>query len=197
MKKAFLKKAVTVVAVLVMGCAFLSAQADTAAAEKTEESKKVQVQTLLDGGLKKNGNEINAASADLTMDEKQELYKENKKTTALPFGLNLLVGFGSGSYVQGDITGGVIASCGDLAGWALLMSTNGKDGMDSVMSALGGVVTLLGFRIFEVIRPFSYAGKYNDNLAHTLGVYSVSTNFLPTVTTDGNLQLAIATKINF
>jgi hypothetical protein len=44
---------------------------------------------------------------------------ENNKWTA--FALNLLLGAGIGSFVQGDTTGGVVELCGELGGLTLLI----------------------------------------------------------------------------
>lgn len=61
---------------------------------------------LLELGVK-NENEISSLAANLSSSEKEFLYLENKKSPTLPFCLNLFLGYGIGSFVQGDTTTGV------------------------------------------------------------------------------------------
>ena len=79
----------------------------------------------------------------------------------VPFLLNFLLGWGIGSFVQGDISGGVTVLVGDLiseiafgVGYGFLFTTHENW---SLILMIAGSVGILGFRIFECIRPFSYA----------------------------------------
>ncbi|MDR2602871.1 MAG: P13 family porin [Spirochaetaceae bacterium] len=79
---------------------------------------------------------------------------ENNKWAA--FTLNLLLGFGIGSFVQGDGSGGLAALFGEAGSLALILSSP-RTGVVFAYIGLGG---FLAMRIFELIRPFSYANKF-------------------------------------
>jgi hypothetical protein len=82
------------------------------------------------------------------------------------FLLNFLVGVGIGSYAQGDIVGGVIGTVGEVGGIAMLCSgfvfaprdsyggIQSNAGTDVLM--IGGAIILIGTRIFELVRPWTY-----------------------------------------
>ena len=53
-----------------------------------------------------------------------------EKSSTIPFVLNLVVGFGVGSYVQGDITGGVIGTVGELVPLAVVVASSLKMASD-------------------------------------------------------------------
>src|SRR5574344_700069 len=65
------------------------------------EASMIKVTTLIDGGLLKNYEDIADASALLTPEQKEAVYAENDKPW-WPFALNLGIGYGVGSYVQGE-----------------------------------------------------------------------------------------------
>jgi hypothetical protein len=75
------------------------------------------------------------------------------------FMLNFFVGVGVGSYAQGDITGGVIGTVGEVGGLGMMISglamSDGSPGTGAVIS-LTGLGIFLGTRIFELIRPWTY-----------------------------------------
>lgn len=176
------------------------------------------VDLLLKSGLKKNQGQILSYSASLNDTDKMMLYSSHEKDTTLPFVLNLVVGLGIGSYVQGDTTGGTIALVGDVcsvaavgAGYGMMIAATTAGSMDPNMNvihpdsgmALGagiltaaGFAAMLGFRIYECIRPFTYAKKYNQNLMNAL--YGVPTMaFVPVVQQEGELGMAVVAKVAF
>jgi hypothetical protein len=156
------------------------------------------------------GNNIFNKS-DLTLFASGDASKaENNKMTG--FLLNFLLGFGIGSFVQGDTTGGTIGLVGDTVGTGMLIiyfvkiisATSQYDSdllaaktiaqIDSVTStynknlesaftfAIVGAVVYGGSRIFQLVRPFTYANKFSVAVVPTF---------------DNNGQLAITAAVNF
>ncbi|MCX7028018.1 MAG: P13 family porin [Spirochaetes bacterium] len=132
--------------------------------------------------------------------ERFTLYSRFEKDARLPFVMNLAIGFGLGSFVQGDTNGAVVALIGDvvgvalpLLGYACLMQNN----YGYWNFPYGNEVIYTGFavigvtRIFESIRPFSYARRYNTTLRKTLRYGEVpSLSLIPSSNTNG-VTLAI------
>ena len=142
-------------------------------------------------------------SSDLSPIERTMLFESNKQSPTLPFVVNLLVGYGIGSFVQGDTTGGIIALLGDLVSSGVLYSGYEKastaianespDGKEGTGLMLVGAVGLLAFRIFELTRPFSFASDYNKKLSKAL----MSVSMVPVITQNKDLQMRLVAKINF
>ncbi|MES0490657.1 MAG: P13 family porin [Leptospirales bacterium] len=95
------------------------------------------------------------------------------------FGINFFVGFGIGSYVQGDSLAGTIGLIGDLSGGGLIIGGYltalsaaskillGQDGSADLATSvtlyvIGGIV-LGASRIYQLIAPFVF---YNKNAAY-------------------------------
>jgi hypothetical protein len=109
---------------------------------------------------------------------------EDRKWVA--FVLNLVLGFGIGSFVQGDTFGGIVGLVGDLGGLALFYSPyfyfliNFMDAIDnreiisledykkSLWIMAGGLVVLTLTHVFEVVRPFKYADKFSVAVTPTM-----------------------------
>jgi len=94
------------------------------------------------------------------------------------FALNFIFGHGIGSFVQGDTVGGVIGLVGDLGGMAMIyipcfsiLSDLGDESksfdlfFENARKKMGimiaGAVVLTGVKVFELVRPFSYAKKFS------------------------------------
>lgn len=60
-------------------------------------------------------------SANLTESQKYFLYENNKSNAMIPAAVNLLLGAGIGSYIQGDKVGGTISLLADLAGYGMYL----------------------------------------------------------------------------
>jgi len=102
------------------------------------------------------------------------LYEKNAR---LPFVLNLAIGFGLWSFIQGDSTGAVAALIGDalgvslpILGYACLMQNyygywSFSGGYELVYA---GYAIIVITRIFESIRPFTFARRYNTVLRESL-----------------------------
>ena len=89
--------------------------------------------------------------------------------TLVPFLLNFFVGFGVGSFVQGDKKGAVTALVGDIVSCATIIAgatlysisiiNFGFDYMFyiGIGLAVGGSIMATGFRIYEIVRPYNYS----------------------------------------
>jgi hypothetical protein len=132
---------------------------------------------LIQKDLFRNAEEITAISGTLTDMERFALYTQYEKNARLPFVVNLVVGFGLGSFIQGDIAGAAIALTGDLLGvglpllgYACLMQNYygywSFTGGNEVIYA--GYVLIGITRIFESIRPFTFTQRYNETLRKSL-----------------------------
>ncbi len=178
-----------------------------------------RVNGLIDSGMMKNRDQISYLSSGLSSSEAMMLYNSNKMNSGVPFALNFLLGYGIGSFVQGDTAGGVTALVGELIGGAALLggyacygvalvnhdySDNQAD-IDAATSQLalgagliiGGGVVLIGMRIYEMIRPFSYAKKYNETLFEALNSsYGTTLAILPS-SLDDSLGVTALASIRF
>ncbi len=116
--------------------------------------------------------------------EKNFDYETNKKDSLVPFLLNLFLGFGIGSFAQGDILGGSLILGFDAVGIGLILTgayldikafdnnakkadfkwTWGKGMM------LAGVVTMAVTRLTEIVLPFTFANNYNRKLKNSLNI---------------------------
>ncbi len=144
---------------------------------------------MIKSDLFKNQGKIQGLSQNLTSTEKMALYSEYKKDQWVPFLVNFIVGAGIGSFIEGDTTGGVIALTGDIVGLGsvIIGATTYASSMYSYpytysTKGLGlatfGYVVLIGSRIFEIIRPFTYTARYNSTLKQSLN-YLAGISFVP------------------
>ncbi|NLK62168.1 MAG: hypothetical protein GX287_01830 [Fusobacteria bacterium] len=138
-----------------------------------------EVEFLIKQNLENNIFLISEKSIELTPEEKFILVTENQKGGTIGFGLNVFVGFGLGSFLQGDINCGILLAAGEIAG--LLM-----DKKDDIIRI--GPYFILVLRLFSGIRPYYYANKHNNKLYMSL--YSsdmkvldkdISINLLPEI----------------
>ncbi|GHV76691.1 hypothetical protein AGMMS49942_15120 [Spirochaetia bacterium] len=92
------------------------------------------------------------------------------------FLLNLFPGFGTGSYIQGDLVGGIIGTVGEIAGVGIfvggIIMNGGIDmsaGNAGSLMVLGGGALWVGTKIFESIKPFTYSNRLNFGMAPGFG----------------------------
>ncbi|ULQ59180.1 P13 family porin [Brucepastera parasyntrophica] len=155
------------------------------------------ISIMLDDNLFKNFDLIKEESVNLTDSQRHVLYNTYKKSTGWYFVGNFFLGAGLGSFFQGDITGGLIGLIGELAGATTFYFgyidrntyysvgsvgwSNASMTTKGVILASVGLVTLVGIRIFECIRPFRFAKSYNNKLKDSLGYsgYSMAYNISP------------------
>lgn len=187
----FMKKLIAVILLFCLATAVF-AQAGSAGS----------VAGMIKDDLFANEDRIRIASASLDQSQKFMLYGEYKKDQWVPFLVNFVVGGGIGSFIQGDKTGGTVALVGDIAGISAVVI-----GASSYASAsysdpyttkgLGmmtfGYIALLGTRIFELVRPFTFTAKYNSTLKGALNYFD-SVSFAPAIE-NGVAGLAVSYKI--
>lgn len=127
--------------------------------------------------------EIMGASADSILD----VSKSAMKSSTLPTAVNVIAGFGIGSFIQGDWLGGIIGALCDAGGTALVtvgatkangalvriasdgtISYNTEKSKQKVHEAFpyfaSGAGVLLASRIFQMIEPSLYAKRYNESV---------------------------------
>lgn len=135
---------------------------------------------MIKSDLFKNQGHIKAASSSLKQVEKMMLYDEYKKDQWVPFLINFVIGAGIGSFVEGDTQGGTIALIGDIVGLGAVVlgySTyysqiySGSYTTKGLGTMTIGYVVLLGTRIFEIIRPFTWTASYNSTLKGSLNYF--------------------------
>ncbi|AJA89888.1 membrane protein [Borreliella chilensis] len=135
-----------------------------------------------------NGSE----NAFLSPAEKLLTYESGKKDSLVPFLLNLFLGFGIGSFAQGDILGGIFILGFDAVGIGLILTgayleikafdNSFKKAFDDSVKKnafkwtwgkgmmLAGVVTMALTRFTEIILPFTFANSYNKKLKSSLNI---------------------------
>jgi hypothetical protein len=114
---------------------------------------------LMLSDVKKNQYKIKELSKQLTPEQKMMLvdsYK-SKHSAVAPFILNLLISCGIGSFVQGDITSGLLILFGEGSGIILMCQS------DATTEICGTVVYLLSY-IGGLIDPWVYASGKNREL---------------------------------
>ncbi|HUW45474.1 MAG TPA: P13 family porin [Dehalococcoidia bacterium] len=148
------------------------------------QNETTSIAILIEDGLVSNSAEISRLAAKLSDAQRFLLIHEYKKDPTLPFIANFFLGCGIGSFIQDDRTGGIIALLGDISGAALMVAgslvpTTGQItsirwsqdlGKNPIFLGmyLGGTGILLGSRIFEMIRPWTYSSGYNKKLLRAL-----------------------------
>ncbi|MDR2149595.1 MAG: P13 family porin [Spirochaetaceae bacterium] len=179
----------------------------------------IRVTNWLDSGLERNLLIIQNESLSLTSTQRINLFEAYEKGAGGPFALNFLLGFGIGSFVQGDAAGGWTTLLGEAAGIAAfcygvsLMPVavdedyaNSYEGYEYTSNdqwekaeifILGGAGLFIGMRIFEWIRPFVFAHNYNKTLKKALNYYNISYNLAPTFDIRGTTGVLAAVRINF
>ena len=117
--------------------------------------------------------------------QKEFQYEQQRKDPWGPFVLNFLLGLGIGSFVQGDITGGLIVAGGELLGLGLIITwasaaaedvvyDDGGYRLESTTSSNGtlilGASILAAARVAALVVPFTYANSFNEKLRGELGL---------------------------
>lgn len=161
--------------------------------ETPKEDVMPQVSMLITGGLFKNQMMIMDLSKNLTTNQKYMLYSSNQKTSGGALALNLLVGFGVGSYIQGDTTGGTIGLIFDILSYGVVcLGATGSGETVAVGLLTKGIST-----IFQCIRAPLYAKKFNNALKQSLNLNSIAFDVVPVLSTDNSTEIAMACKIQF
>jgi hypothetical protein len=121
---------------------------------------------LIRDGLDENIELISAGVKVLSDEQRFMLYQMHKKTPWEGFALNMLVGFGVGSFYQGDLGHGGILLAGDLMAVAMVIA--GYFISPPNIFIPSGVLLFSISRIGGVIFPFIHANNYNRKLMNIL-----------------------------
>lgn len=172
--------------------------------EAQDDANLKLVSTLIDDGLFTNRRAIAQASKALTPQQRLDLYIDNRKSPTVGFAVNAVVGFGVGSFMQGDLVGGFIAAPLDALGVTSLLIVNriveDSDGYwadGSVIASICGGTVLIASRLFQIIRPFAFVSKYNRTLSSSLNTNSISMNLVPLVSPDGRTSITCLATLKF
>jgi hypothetical protein len=191
---------------------------------KANKESERKVQKLIDSGLADNQAEIATAAALLSSAQQDALIEKNSKA-AWPVVLNIFVGYGVGSWVEGDKVGGLVGSIGDgvtelgaiisySAGYMASLQAAATAGSSATIDDIIGPAMVgyavgtafaavnLGIYIFQIVRGATYPGKYNKLLETTVrgdGNEDITFDFAPSVQFDknNNAQLALACQMKF
>jgi hypothetical protein len=150
------------------------------AAEPPPSAQAQAVIELIDTGLQDHQQEIAVLSQGLTITERERIFFQRQKQPGLPMILNAyLVGFGVGSFVVGDATGGYIGFLSEISLLSIisvlafpLRLTSDAERESAVISQnpvfWGALVALIGMRLFGLIRPIFFVHGYNQDLQAAL-----------------------------
>ena len=127
---------------------------------------------LIKNGVEKNKEEIKKESFYLSSFYKEALYEENRKKYATGWAaLNVLPGLGVGSYIQGDISLGIIQSISDVIGWSINYYAYLYGSHQQIYTYQQISVVILGTsRLIGLIVPFYHQSKYNETLKKALNI---------------------------
>ena len=160
--------------------------------------------------VKKHQEKIQKIAIELPYQERLSLYNKEKKETLGPVAINVfsfLVGIppnlGIGSFMQHDIAGGLIhlgtglVGTGCIVGGYLSFLTSKKP-EEYTLYALplfvaGGAISL-GSWIFGIVRPITYASKYNRRLEQALLLNDAQMSIVPLVVPNGQFGLAVSVR---
>ncbi len=190
--------------ILVLAIAFAAING-TVFAQGTEASSDEYylVKNLITTDLFENSSVIKEKSASLSTAQKVSLYDDTKKMPWLAFGLNTVVGFGIGSFVNGDKVGGTNQLVGEILGYSFLGLGYGLDFVGSMNYAksiaegsspdatseilmasgiglmVGGGIALTAYHIYGIVRAFTFTANYNEELQKSLGITSNQVTVVP------------------
>ncbi|MDR2581964.1 MAG: hypothetical protein LBC75_00605 [Fibromonadaceae bacterium] len=139
----------------------------------TNMESRIRVQRLIEDGLKKNKYKIMMESSYLEPDDIDALYRENEQSAVGYALLSSSVGFGIGSYIQGNVAFGIAQSALDVVGTLFIANDVGG----------AGAVLLPISRVAGLIAAFYYRSSYNKTLKDALNgngfSYSIDPLIIP------------------
>lgn len=157
--------------------------------------------------VKKHQEKIQKIAIELPYQERLSLYNKEKKETLGPVAINVfsfLVGIppnlGIGSFAQKDIAGGVIhlgtglIGTGCVAGGCLSLLISKKPEEYAIPLLVAGSAISLGSWIFGIVRPITYASKYNRRLEQALLLNDAQMSIVPLVVPNGQFGLAVSVR---
>lgn len=187
---------------LVLLCVFLVSLSVLSASDSSYAS----ISLMIDSDIFDNYDKISKETENLTDYEKMSLFSMHENSPTIPFVVNLLVGAGIGSFIQGDTKGGFTALLTEVIGAGLYVAgvasyssaiLNGEVSGSGATMMMIGAGALLGGRIYECIRPFSYSKEYNNQL-HSALRGKAEIFVTPMVTSVNNkMTLGMVGKVSF
>ena len=162
-----LRSAVCTALVLLFGTANLLSQ--TPYVSRYEEDTlytMVEISRLISEDRDGHGPVIRSLATQLSHRQCARLYEAHSLSGGGAFALNLFVGFGVGSYAQGNIGGGVFGTVSQSVGLALFLSYSGSSQTETE-ALLGAGMFIVG-RLYDLIAPWLYAASKNDELRRNL-----------------------------
>lgn len=180
------------------------------AEEKNEtESKDYNfVVSLIEENAVKNEFKIFSASTNLPLDQRLDLYEKYSRSAGLYVGINALSGFGIGSFIQGDISGGVftcvlsgLSVAGIIAGEVMALTS--LTSRNYLLSTIGSTMMItcgcmmVGGYIYSIIEPFVFSRNLNKSLARSLNLSEANLSMVPTIdpiNKKGGVTMACAVK---
>jgi len=170
-----------------------------------------KVSQLIHDGLSKNEEAISESSQELSSDQRAILFNQYQKKTDMPIACNIFLGYGIGSFVQGDTASGMMLLVSNAVSTTCLVSgyilyirgadevstrngygcgnnlSNGKCATGvALLSA--GIGLGIGVLIADIAAPIRYADRYNARLLSALSKTAVA------VVPDGP-EVAVSTAI--
>jgi hypothetical protein len=143
---------------------------------------------LLDGGVLKNKDFIKREAENISLEDRQILYNSREKGgTAGYVALNTVIGFGVGSFIQGDASSGVVLLLCDVAAISGLATAQSNT---MVYLSLGVYALTV---IDGVILPICYTHKYNRTLKESLRLDEpASISMRPLILDNGAVGMSVA-----
>lgn len=169
----------------------------------SEPSKIESVQRLIDDGLKTNREIITLQCSDLTDLDKALLYNEEKlKSPIMASALNL-IGFGIGSYIQGDTGSGIGLSI--IEGSGIVMLTSGilklradQNSVSGVFLAIFGGIFFVTARIAGPIIPFYATSQYNQKLERAIYGNTLDIALVPGISNESEkMNVTLLARVTF
>ena len=164
------------------------------------------VNKYINSGLSdKNLQMVAQLSPQLTQEQKELVEHGNLERILM---MNTFLGFGSGSFNQGDDGMGILFLAGDTLCTGIIIYDILATGWDNFIKEIGGkggagsdlnaakiaLIAAAGLRVWQAIRPFTYANSKNAKLKTALGLDEVSVAFAPMMTDDG-MGFVLSAKI--
>jgi hypothetical protein len=152
---------------------------------------------LIETGLEQNYQQILVQSISLSTADRDYILSLKKKDPLVPFLLNFVPGLGLGSFLQGNVEGGLIQTTGEAVGLIIFLggmigavSNSGplpQQSNDTIylsinhesvpfyaIQALLGLTLVIGFKSYGLVIPFYFSNIYNEKLKTALAGESLS-----------------------
>lgn len=132
----------------------------------------VEVSRLIAEDREAHGATIRHLSTYLTTKQRAGLYTSHELSAGGPFVVNLLLGFGIGSYMQGNLGAGIASTLTEsIGGYLFLENVDRYNG--TTLTIIGAALFLTG-KIIDIVAPWSYASSRNDQLRRNLDGFQLS-----------------------